>query len=478
MFLASCSNNSKLPVLNPGNIPSWTFTVDPNTDTIIKTPKGASIKITKGTFGEKTILEVKEAYTMQDMLLGGLITESNGQPLSSGGMIYINSENNLPVTLLKPITLSLPTSYVDSVMKIYKSNDDSINWQLVDTIPNNSISEGLNNGKQIFKSKCGSCHALDRILTGPALRGFTQRGSWNNRNEVARYIKNPAAYMVGDRYTQFLQKKYGSIMPGFNLSFQDVNDVIDYIQNEENNPYDDISWKMNDTATMTDLLNSNSICSDTIYFNSMDTALANENTQSLSIDSLDLENYDTLPSPVTSELEAASRNGFTVRPGDMGYVFEIKTLGWYNIDAAVLGLDGTLLCDLQVHVSPNDIPDMNVYVLFPKHKNLSAGVLNTEGIYEFNKIDGKIPLFIGERGLVIAFGSLGEDLYVGSNTFIANLHQKINVNVSKTSKEDFLELIKQNKIEGIDLDIQKQEMKIEKRPCYSDNSTSDNTRIF
>jgi cytochrome c2 len=33
-------------------------------------------------------------------------------------------------------------------------------------------------GQQIFQSNCAQCHALDKVLSGPALRGVTERGPW------------------------------------------------------------------------------------------------------------------------------------------------------------------------------------------------------------------------------------------------------------------------------------------------------------
>ena len=57
-------------------------------------------------------------------------------------------------------------------------------------------------GKSLFQQNCQSCHALDKNLTGPALRGFTARGPWAEKQNIYDWIHNPAAFMAKDQYTQ------------------------------------------------------------------------------------------------------------------------------------------------------------------------------------------------------------------------------------------------------------------------------------
>jgi len=463
--VCSCNNKLEKPLFSADNLPSWKITVDQNTDTVLRTPKGAALKIAKGSFNEAVTLEIKEAYTMKDMLLGGLVTEANGQPLVSGGIIYINAEDGQPVSLLKPITVALPTSYVDPQMQLYTSGPDSINWQEADTLPANPVSTNIKLGEQLFASNCSSCHALDRVIAAPALRGFMQRGNWNSKLEVRKWINNPAKYIPNDFYAKSLQREFGTVMPSFpQLAQLEVNAIIAYIKNEEGNPYDDISWLGSDSGNVENALGYDNMCSDTFYFNDIDTAL-----QSMKVDTAEVFNNDLVSTATDEELTAESmsnlRKGFTDMPSAGAYVFKIQTLGWYNIDAGVHGMKGTMLCDLKVKVTPGSLKDMNVYVMFPKHKDLTVGMMKADNLFHFDKIDGKIPLFPGAVGVAIAFGTSGDDLYVGSTTFTAKRRQQIDVNVQKSSKEAFLQLILSNQIEGINLDIEKQNMKVEIRDC-------------
>jgi cytochrome c551/c552 len=90
-------------------------------------------------------------------------------------------------------------------------------------------------GAALFKANCGSCHALDKVLSGPALRGVTSRGPWGEDiNEMHKWVRNPAAYIPTTQYTRDLQKQYGQVMPSFTeaqLSDKDLEAIIGYLQN-------------------------------------------------------------------------------------------------------------------------------------------------------------------------------------------------------------------------------------------------------
>src|SRR4051794_26838624 len=90
-IFSSCqSNHNKLSrLLNKDSLFSQSFQIDNSKDTLLHTANGALIKIAAGSFKQdKVALEVKEAYSIPQMILGGLTTSSDGKPLSSGGMIY------------------------------------------------------------------------------------------------------------------------------------------------------------------------------------------------------------------------------------------------------------------------------------------------------------------------------------------------------------------------------------------------------
>ncbi|MEI6947485.1 c-type cytochrome [Paraflavisolibacter sp. H34] len=86
------------------------------------------------------------------------------------------------------------------------------------------------NGKQIFQANCQSCHAIDKKLTGPALRGVEERGPWGDRKNLYKWVHNPGSFIPTTPYTKALQAEYGQIMPGFpQLSEKDIDAVVEYI---------------------------------------------------------------------------------------------------------------------------------------------------------------------------------------------------------------------------------------------------------
>lgn len=87
-------------------------------------------------------------------------------------------------------------------------------------------------GKAIFNAQCATCHALDKNLTGPALRGVEERGPWTDRKEVVKWVHNPGAYIPTNPYTQQLAATYnGQVMPSFpQLGEKEIYAILDYIK--------------------------------------------------------------------------------------------------------------------------------------------------------------------------------------------------------------------------------------------------------
>src|ERR1700761_2508531 len=111
--LASCKNTIHTnSFLKSSNLKSSFISLNSDSAYVLKSPKGAVLRIAKNSFdvpANTTIkLELKEAYSMQDILLAGLSTTSNGKLLKSGGMIYINATtNDKAVNFLKPVNISI-----------------------------------------------------------------------------------------------------------------------------------------------------------------------------------------------------------------------------------------------------------------------------------------------------------------------------------------------------------------------------------
>jgi cytochrome c551/c552 len=87
-------------------------------------------------------------------------------------------------------------------------------------------------GQQLFVQNCQQCHALDKVLSGPALRGVTERGPWGDRKNLYDWVHNPAGFMAKDAsgYTPALKAQFGTIMTPFpNLTNEQIDAIIDYV---------------------------------------------------------------------------------------------------------------------------------------------------------------------------------------------------------------------------------------------------------
>lgn len=467
-FLLSCaSQDVQRNLLNPANLSSFYVNVDHSKDQLIRTPKGAVVFIKSNTFQTNVELEIKEAYTMKDMLLAGLRTESNGKPLKSGGMIYINTRNGETISLKQSISILIPASYIDSSMSLFKGavmKDSSINWLPTDTLQPTVASERIQAGKTLFVNNCSSCHAIKKDVAAPALAGLEKRGVWKNHKEILRWISNPALYMANDKsgYTISLKNKFGVMMPAFpQLRQKEIDNLVAFINNEEKQqvtdtfrlPYNAIEKPCNGF--------------DTVYFNERDTMRVTDEEVEILIDTAFDSNTKI---DVDNE---GMRNGFTdVQNSNGAYRFGIKTLGWYNVDASLEPQPNTYLCDLKVVVkdAKPETAGLTVYAFFPKNKNLSVGAGSGNGSFYFDKVNNKIPLYLGETGVIVAFGNLKEQFFYGSKMFTVQKTQTISVIVSPTTKEQFLNSIKAEQLEGIDFDVIKQQMQLV--PCDGVSDTT------
>jgi len=116
-LLFACNNNRRSTALDASSLQTQLVTVDVTRDNIFRTVHGAIIQIPKGALqakGNSPIkLEIKEAYSITDIVKGGLLTQGDGKLLSSGGMIYINAADESEVRIVKPISVAIPSRSLD-----------------------------------------------------------------------------------------------------------------------------------------------------------------------------------------------------------------------------------------------------------------------------------------------------------------------------------------------------------------------------
>ena len=96
-----------------------------------------------------------------------------------------------------------------------------------------SHAQDVKEGQALFKSKCTSCHAVQKKLVGPALAGMTERHS---EEWLVKWIHNSQALIAsGDATAIALFEEYNkSVMTSFtDLSDDQIKNIIAYVKDEE-----------------------------------------------------------------------------------------------------------------------------------------------------------------------------------------------------------------------------------------------------
>ena len=91
---------------------------------------------------------------------------------------------------------------------------------------NNSVAQ---DGKALFKANCAACHAIDKDLTGPALKDVETR--WPSKALLVTWIKNwNKAVATGDPYAVKIKDWGAAQMSVFeNLSDKEVDAILGYV---------------------------------------------------------------------------------------------------------------------------------------------------------------------------------------------------------------------------------------------------------
>lgn len=86
-----------------------------------------------------------------------------------------------------------------------------------------------NEGKQLFYTRCASCHMVNKELTGPALRGVENR--WPDKAKLFAFIRNSQEVIATDKYAHDLWLQYNQtqMLPHPDLTDAQIRSVLDYI---------------------------------------------------------------------------------------------------------------------------------------------------------------------------------------------------------------------------------------------------------
>jgi len=451
LLVTACNSRGKgHSLVGPDKLSPTTYTIDVSRDTMLKTVRGAILRIPQGALdagGATTVrLEIKEAYSIEEMIRGGLVTRSNGEPLSSGGMIYIGIAGEETVRFKKAVVVSLPSNRLQEGMQLYKGKmggDGVIDW--VDPAPmtENPAMKTITQGKALFASNCAACHALDKEVTGPALGFITQRRDRCWLTEMTR--DNQRLIKAGERYMTCLYENYNKApMNAFpSLTDKEIDDLYYYIDNES------------------PLLDSNKIVD---HKRTFDSCLLYDHLMyelEAKRQGLFLRNRRAMTVNQTDPQGglAAGETGSVVKdivvppvrqPG-VYYEFTVETSGWYNVDIVERGLPGFEDSQLMVRLQGQYKTFVSLFLVLPAQKILLQGgpLRGQEDVYGFWKPDGTISLPQGAQAYILAMGEYEDRVVFGKTTFVTSRKQSLQPDLALTTREALNKVIEGLQIGGL-----------------------------
>jgi len=471
IILAGCNTLPPLPsVMNPSQLTSQFLDINVQRDTTLTLKGGTIITISAHSLkvdnGQTARLEVKEALTIEDIVKAGLRTESNRQPLRSGGMIYINAVEGAGVSILQPIKISVPADEIIDGMQLYKgdTSDKGVNWVDPEPITSTTPLPDVNKGRVLFQQNCQSCHTPTSQVTGPALYGVMQRWKYDTAT-LYQFVHNSSSVIAsGHCYALSLFYEYHKqVMPGFpSFTNRDIQDILDYVDQEGRKKLGPLPPGA--SATVIDSCN---------YYRAI-VMKANQRAFE-TINSTDTGNQVILPNTTTFYTDADTSNyelweSDTLAAGDESdtlyinipekkfvipnlhrsayYNIEITTFGWYNIDALMKDMDAL---EAHLSVSMNDSANQNVsvFLIIPSEKvMLQGGHLDDGKLYGFDGTDGSLPLPSGLEAYVVAIAESRDrkQLYFAKARFVTSEKQDLTLTLKPAAESqvnmqiDFLRL--------------------------------------
>src|SRR5450631_597632 len=443
---------------------TFSVIVDLTRDTVIQTPGGVFSHIPANALdaGGATIakLEIREALKMSDIIRAGLFTQTNGQPLSSGGMIQIEAAAGQSVKIIKSIGVGIPTTYVSPNMQVYKgvtAGNTVTNWTDPRPLIKNEQTLQIDTGKKLFAAHCASCHGIDKPITGPALAYISRL---RNQRWLYAYTRNSKGDSDSlDRYADCLYNEYGKTpMPEFrNLSDRQISALYSYIDNES---------KRLGLPLPADHLKK---CVDScIWYDTEHDRLTKRRSKLVGDNGSRVVKKETpspAPAPDYSYPKTAPDNYIPPKMlpkvnapyyQSVYYQFSIQTFGWYNIDVLISETDGVKKSELIVRLQGSYTSEMNVFFILPSAKVFQEGgpLAGKKNEYGFYKVDGSIYLQQSVKATVMTMGERDGKLFFDMVSFQTSEKQTLTLSPAAVTKDQMNSMLKSLDLPDINLQVQ------------------------
>jgi len=443
LTLLACScNEDGSPInsfLNTDKLESQLYEIDLQRDTVLLTKGGARINIAKGAIvaGNRTTvqLEVKEAYTMEDMVRGGLLTQSGDRILSSGGMIYLNVADG---EVKAPLGVSMPSGNLEKDMQLFKGEtqkDGTIDWQDPQPMQPNKTLASIAQGKKIFQTNCASCHNPLKDATGPALAFAPQR---LGKEWMDHWIHNSAEMIAsGDPYANCIYNRWGkTAMTAFpSLTRAELDMLYSYLIQESKhlNPAD-----YPDAKAEFDSCNAYMQAKAELERRREGARADNGpevkqdmrfDTNAVPVATTDIAETVTIPA-VAKVSPKADLSTY--------YDFTVNSFGWYNVDAFISAVKENVASTVKAVLSGAYTGPVNIFLVIPDVRLLAeGGLLSGESkAYGFYEENGSIRLPQGKEAYIICFTEDSKGVYYGMSRFVTTTKNEITLNIERITKEE------------------------------------------
>jgi hypothetical protein len=479
-IIACNTTKAKTILQKPGEVTPDEYSINIEADTLLVTKNGAILKIPKGSIASdgssNVTLEIKEAYSLEQMMKSGLTTKANGELLSSGGMIYINAKGGQNVTIKQAIKVSLPADYLNPDMKLFKGETDqegNINWTNPVALAENKQAKEIENGKQLFLSKCASCHSIGKDMTGPDLAHFMKRfqgdkllvrghtlhlpysGSEGfDLSDTSNFLKDTPfrKRVISDElwenqelYFCNLKSMYGALGTAFpDLDEEALNSIYRFIQNVS----DERKLPLPSIAYLDGCIDSCMTYKNRTWELQRQKKLQTEKQKKLLNEKNKLVEEKKDDSVVSSSPTTGTGSG-NPRPDDgkvapkqyesVYYQFSIETFGWYNIDVLMKGQNGVAESELFVRLTGEYRQSAQVYLIIPSSKVYVQGGPAERNPEEFAFIykNGKIDLPQGATAYIMAVTETKSSIAWSLKKFTTTTRQEFEIAMQETTKEEF-----------------------------------------
>ena len=134
ILLVNCSQNSIIKsseFFSTDNLETQYFLINNSSDTVLYSKSGIKIFIQKNSFqdikDDFVKIQFKEAIELEDIVLGGLLTiTTDGKPLESNGMVFLNATTRdlkpLKLKVNKTIEITIPNTTYKEGLKLFNES--------------------------------------------------------------------------------------------------------------------------------------------------------------------------------------------------------------------------------------------------------------------------------------------------------------------------------------------------------------------